>query len=329
MSREQPTQSVLVHRPTIIIDKVVRSRIPATLTVRVQQEWRLQYNVSVAAIFEAVKNAQFCTAGTQTEKLCWKCNKANGKVAQVIQLDDKPTLEQFRERYSFQVKATCTSSRDHLSCELSAVVTFPNCPDAIVSPAFNIRSRQPSKKAGSKRPRSPRDIQISPTIVNSSESIFNTSPLTPSTPIKTPPECSPLLPTQSWNNTLPPLSKLASQERPIVVRLLLIQLPRAATEAVFRTVMKDLDYDEMGIVNITLHCLDSGLTSIASQGVELPNERSNYTCVVMATTYKSVNFWGVGRSKMLELLTNKLPNTLETDLLATGIVQFLAVFTSW
>ncbi|KAH3765272.1 hypothetical protein Pelo_2796 [Pelomyxa schiedti] len=318
-----PPLAKIVHKPTIIIDRVVRSRIPATLTVRVQQEWRAQFNLSEADVFEAVRNVQFCTADTLVEKLCWKCNKANGKVAQVVQLDDKPMVEQFREKFSFQVKAICTSSRDHLCCELAAVVNFPNYPETVVSPSFHIRSRQPSKKTQGRHSKSPADIQSSPKIVTSSESILNLSPLTPSTPIRCSPDCSPILPAQTWKETF---------NQPIVVRLLLFQLPRESTEALVRHFLDSLGptgYEDIGLVNLSIKFLDSNKVGIASQGFDLQNDISDYTGVVLAATYKSAHHWSLGRSKLLEVLTNKERNTLNTDLVATGAVQFLAVFTSW
>eukprot|EP01105_Mastigella_eilhardi_P026700 TRINITY_DN7834_c0_g1_i2.p1 TRINITY_DN7834_c0_g1~~TRINITY_DN7834_c0_g1_i2.p1 ORF type:complete len:361 (-),score=99.82 TRINITY_DN7834_c0_g1_i2:59-1141(-) len=99
---------------------------PATLCLGVRREWRVLHRIEPEAVYDAVLGTVVCchpqgVTLASPALHCAKCRaaKAAGKVAQLSVVDrvQRYDAETGYEAYLFELKALCTSSRNHLGCK--------------------------------------------------------------------------------------------------------------------------------------------------------------------------------------------------------------------
>ncbi|KAH3732750.1 hypothetical protein Pelo_16416 [Pelomyxa schiedti] len=197
----QAPQPVALHKPTIILDRIVYIRHPVKVTVTVQKEWRLHHGLTETSLFDAVTACKAFAYGSSsmTEIKCYSCSTDTGKVISVSALEKVPRVDSKtgREKYLFLLTSLCKSSRDHLSSDLNMLVSFPNCAGSSISTPFSLRSRAPCKYSSS-------------------------SATSPSSPLS---KLSPVSPKAS-----PPWLERFSCLPPIIVRLCVWHMPRTSVD---------------------------------------------------------------------------------------------------
>ncbi|KAH3767165.1 hypothetical protein Pelo_962 [Pelomyxa schiedti] len=290
-NRSPDAHPVTLHKPTIIVDRVVYIRHPVKVIVTVQKEWRLHWKLSEGDLFAAVIACKcFASDSSSSEELtCFTCSVETGKIVVLSTSDKTPRIDTKtgREQYVFMLRSLCKSSRDHLAGDLNIVVMFPKCPDTSMSTPFSLRSRAPSKYAKCRAPTCP-----------------------------TPPESNQQMVCQQLPRLNLSLDRI-SYMPPIVVRLGKWSLPRESVQILVRKVF----------CNSGLEIPRHGVLALRHAVIDNPHSPDTY--FVMITTYDHISSARTGPVSFMNWLRTPSMNCLGVDPISASLLCFLGFFESF